>query len=449
MSGAQKNSMLKSSILSLAVLVALTSCGKNKELKTPEGSAPKQETPAPVTPAPKADTGTVEADQKKNDGDDAQSDDQIKGNDDQAKQDGQQGQDQDQTKKPPFDGSFGENGKKDEGDADGDKKPDVKRPRKPAQKKLKDIKFDTVVADKTGGQAKDLYYTGAGDDSLMKNFKERATSVSEAQQKMNANLAKAIVAARLTKSGETLIDLAVDETINGQGAVKNYRLKATEAGNMLKLSLVSGNGDLEFQGGFLKCLDADGGCANAYAKIKMSGAYTRVIFRKSYANTYFLYQKDVVNNSAFETLKSYVLNSADGLSTSQKIDAVEVSSFEVLNGRGAMGLTLATLDKELIGLNIPLVVSANNSLVTAPVAKNVDIGKYFDLMPSAGYSTRLSLSISSVQLVGNTGVGQLKLKMTVGAGANAGAIWMVVGKVKKETLSVDQVAAFEATVKNF
>lgn len=424
---------VKSSMLSLAVLVTLSSCGKSKELNTPANPAPvtpQQQIPAPTVLMPQS------PDKAKNAPDiNTNPDNELLPDDGKSVV----------KLKDKKDADNKESDKKDQSNSSsaGVENSDKQLPHQ--------IDFSNQVAVKTGGASKDLLYTSAGDDGLMEEFKAYGLKVSKEQQQMNANLARAITGARLVSldSGDMQLDMVVDETIGGVGGMKNYRMKATAENNMLKLSAVNSNGDLEFQGGFIKCLDMDGSCSNAYAKIKLSGAYTRIIFRNSYANMHFLTQKDITNNLAFDMMKTYINNTSTGSSSEQKIDSLEIASFEVTNGRAAMGAMLVTEDNQMIGLSIPLVVSAKNSEVNSTVMKSADLSKSFALPSGINLSQKLASGISEVKLVNNNGLGQLKLKLSVGTGSNKGSVWMITSPVKKSLMSLEDVRQFESTVKSF
>lgn len=422
-----------SSLLSIAVIVALSACGKSKDLHTPVGAA--------ASPTPVVKTATPETPQ-------ALPSNPIPNTGNMLPGDKNEGFDNEVL--PPLPAGTA--------DSRGTENSSVIRPplvdsSNSGKSVASQVNFDNQDAVKTGGRLNDLYYTSAGDDGLMTEFKLKSLTVSGDQQRMNMNLAKAIVTAKLSRSnssGEVMIELNIDESVNGSGAVKTYRIKATADSAKMNLSLANAGGALKFQGGFLKCLDTDGGCENAYAKIKLSGAYTRIIFRNSYADRHFLIQENIVNNPAFDLMKNYILNTATGVNSNERIEKLQISSFEVTNGRAGMGALMTTLDHEMIGLSIPLVVSANKSEVQAPVNKLTDLSKNYDLSNLANsYSSRLSQSITDIKLVNNNGLGQLKLKMNFTAGANSGAIWMVISKVQKPELSIEQVRLFESQVKTF
>ena len=478
----------KTSLISVAVLLTLSSCGKNKDLKT-SGDAPK---PAATQPNSNSDSDTGSAAQNqqtqqnqnhtKNGSDQAapKVDGSVKNQ--RAKDEGRKdrgghvtigdGENSDDQKKsnedkkqPVKPSTIKEQSPKKQDDAKSDSKQDDSKKVETKKEESKKEKEDTTqvkrvidvdknqIASKTGGQTKDLlYYTGAGDDGLMEEFKSYLPKASPAQQHVNAKLAKSIVGARLTKAvgGDQIIDLAIEESVGGgRTGIKNYRLKAQQAGNMMKLSQVSATGSLQLQNGYLKCLDTDGSCMNAYAKVKMSGGIARVIFRKTVANVYFLIQENIVNNDNFNLMNWYIKNRTQAISTTQKINLIETSSYEVVNGASAIGLTMKTSDNEMISLTTPLLVSPSGSVVDVGVSKGLDLSKSFNLSSNENYESRLQNAISDARLVANNGRGQLKIKLNFAAAENTGAIWVVVSKsaTSSKTLSVENVRAFEASLK--
>ncbi len=382
----------KTSLLSLTVIVLLAGCGKSKELKTSGAVSPPASPSAPqvvTPPAPNLPDLSSTAPQVN-----------LNPNNDLLPDDGRQ-----------------------------------------------PVATDTNDSE----QSKKTDESNGSNDGLAAEFKTYGLKVSPEQQKLNKKLAEAIIGARLVSTGSSdmQLDLAIDETVNGTGGLKNYRLKATADGDMLKVSQISANGDLDFQGGFVKCLTVNGDCSTAYAKIKLSGAYTRLIFRRAHTNRHFLTEKNITNNRSFDLLKSYILNSSGDLETNQKIEAVETASFEVINGRSATGVMLTTKDQQMIGLNVPVATAAKQTDLNVPVAISADLSKSYPLPTGASFSQKLAAGISEARLVESTGVGQLKVKLTLGTGSEKGAIWLLTTPIKKDTLSLEKVRQFEAKVKNF
>lgn len=292
---------------------------------------------------------------------------------------------------------------------------------------------------KTGGQTGDLYFTSASDDGIMDHFRAISTGVSKEQQTMNANLAKAITGAKLKKSGSDYsLDVAMDEF----GKVQLYRMKASVDGSKMKLSSISSTGGLEFQGGFVKCLEAS--CNNAYAKVKFSGAYTRIIFRTQDMNNQFLIQTGIQDNG-FDMWRSYIENTVQGVASTAQIQSVISSSYEVLNGKAAMGVQLLTRDNEAAVFNLLLVAPESGTALNQSVTRVTDLSMNYNLAPTTGKATTLSSQINQTSLVNNNGKGQIKLKLSF----NMGSIWMVLFKVKTTTMTAAEVQAFEKTVPNF
>ncbi len=322
----------------------------------------------------------------------------------------------------------------------------------PQLEKLKlkayEINFQGQVAVRTGGVSGDLFYTSVGDDGLMEEFKSYNSKVSADQQVMNSNLAKAITNAKLTRVS-SVGDMAINLSINEFGTLQTYRLSATADGEKMKLAISSKGttGEMNFQGGFLKCLDNDGSCDTAYAKIKMAGGYTRIIFRNSFAEQFYLTQENVSNNAAFAVWSRYAINAASAQGSSDRIEAMQLSSFEIINGRAATGAAITTADSEIVGLSIPMVVSAKDSVVSATATKVSDISKNYDLA-GAGASN-LSQKINSVKIVNNNGRGQFKLQLQFGTESNPASIWIVVSRVQKEIMTLDEIRSFESKIKAF
>lgn len=309
--------------------------------------------------------------------------------------------------------------------------------KKPGTNSVPDFKEDSAI--KTGGQTGELNFTSASDDGIMELFRSKATTVSKEQQEMNSNLAKAINGARLKKSGS---DYNLDLAITGIEKAELYKLKATADGNKMKLSLVSTTGDLEFQDGFVKCLDES--CDTSYAKIKMSGAYVRVIFRTMNMNNHFMIQKDV-QDDGLNLWKSYIQNTIEGSASSAQIEMVKASSYEILNGKSAMGIQLTTKDNQAVVLNTLLVAPEKGTDLKQKITKVTDLSMNYNLASTAGKANLLSSKVTETSLVKNNGKGQMSVKLAF----SSGAIWMVLSPVKSKSMTADEVSKFESTLAAF
>ncbi len=312
-------------------------------------------------------------------------------------------------------------------------------------------KFDEAEAVKTGGKLDTLNYTSSSADGLMAEFRGYNNKVNAEQKTMNLNLAKAVINAKLkrsTGSGDMLVDLTLDESLNGVKKITSYRLQATQAGDKYSLTKINSNGDLEVQGGFLKCTDADGGCENAYIKVKMSGAYVRVIFRKSYADRFFILEEGSAGSS-FEMWKSYLTNTVNFASTSQKLDYIQTSSFEVVNGRAAMGVLIATEDKEVVGLGVQLLAADKGTVAGSNIAKVADLSKNYDLQSNSNASQNLAQAIKDAKLVNNNGKGQVRIRLDLSSGSQKAAMWLTLSNIQKASMSIAEIQGFESKLSKF
>lgn len=295
--------------------------------------------------------------------------------------------------------------------------------------------FKDAKAVTTGGKLGDLNFTSASDDGLMDAFRTNAATVGAEQQKLNKNIAQAIAGARLLKNGS---DMSLDLVLTEGTTPKIVRLKATNDGTKMKLTLLSSTADSEFQGGFLKCLEAS--CDDAYAKIKVEGGYARIIFRNTNMNNSFGIQEKITD-ADFTKWTSYIYNTIQGTSTTATIASVRASSYEVLNGKASMGIQLLTNDKEAFSVGTPLLAPEAGTVLAVEATKYKDPSVNYNLPGTAGKSFVLSQLVKSVSLVNNNGKGQLRLKLSIGTGA----IWMTLSRVPKSTMSAAEVKAFEGT----
>ena len=158
----------------------------------------------------------------------------------------------------------------------------------------------------------------------------------------------------------------------------------------------------------------------------------------------------MTNNPNFTALSRYFLNAANNLSTSEKFQQMKLSSYEVVNGSAAMGALITTEDRQMIALNIPMLVGGTNSEVNTAASKTADLSKSFDL-PNLSTSHGISLSqkINGVRLVNNNGRGQFKVQLQLGSDLSPASIWIVATRFSKETITIEQIRAFEGTLKAF
>ena len=418
----------KTVLLALSV-IAIVGCGSKKESKSGRANKSAAEISEQET-SPTVSEGVESGDGKNPDGSTA--DGSFPKLDRSKKLPTEQGNSQvESNEESTFPKAGQSNGKKSDNKSEDSKKESAQ---------TKSGSFNQAEAVKTGGQSKELFYTASSADGLMTEFRSYNSKVSAEQSKMNASLAKIITSAKIKKSGS---DMMIDLTTDEQGILQTYKLKATQAGDKHTISVVGQTGDLEFQGGFLKCLDKNDSCDNSYIKVKLSGAYTRIIFRTSYANRLFQYQDST--SDGHRLWMTYVNNSTQASSTNLKFKSAQVASFEIVNGRAAMGAMILTQDNESVGLSFPLVASAQGTEVSAAAVKSQDVIKIYNLA-AIGTSQRLAQAITTAKLVNNNGLGDVRVKLEFGSTAG---IWVVLSRVAQDTATVQDIRNFEAKVKAF
>lgn len=302
--------------------------------------------------------------------------------------------------------------------------------------KVLDLKFDEAEAIKTGGKLDNLNFTSSSDDGLMAEFRGYNKKQNKDQQELNLNLAKAIMTAKLVRVGNSadVVELTLDESMDGVKKITSYKLKATLAGDKYSLSKTSANGDLDFEDGFLKCIDRDGGCESAYIKIKMSGGYARIIFRNSLADRLFVKQ-DNVSSAGYDLWMSYIMNTVNFAQTNQKIKSVQLSSFEVVNGRSGMVMMLLTEDGDLVSLGVPLLTADKGTEVSVRASKLSD--------SSGKYSQKLSAALKEATLINNNGKGDLRLRLDL-SGQSQAFMWLTLSRISKATMSIAEIQGFES-----
>ena len=419
----------KTVLLALSV-IAIVGCGSKKESKSGRANKSAAEISEQET-SPTVSEGVESGDGKNPDGSTA--DGSFPKLDRSKKLPTEQGNSQvESNEESTFPKAGQSNGKKSDNKSEDSKKESAQ---------TKSGSFNQAEAVKTGGQSKELFYTASSADGLMTEFRSYNSKVSAEQSKMNASLAKIITSAKIKKSGS---DMMIDLTTDEQGILQTYKLKATQAGDKHTISVVGQTGDLEFQGGFLKCLDKNDSCDNSYIKVKLSGAYTRIIFRTSYANRLFQYQDST--SDGHRLWMTYVNNSTQASSTNLKFKSAQVASFEIVNGRAAMGAMILTQDNESVGLSFPLVASAQGTEVSAAAVKSQDVIKIYNLAAIGATSQRLAQAITTAKLVNNNGLGDVRVKLEFGSTAG---IWVVLSRVAQDTATVQDIRNFEAKVKAF
>lgn len=282
---------------------------------------------------------------------------------------------------------------------------------------------DNLTKRMTGGVTADgLVYTSSSTDELLNFLRARNARVDEATKQANMNAAASILSAKLTvdgMSGDAIVTLKVQEgnstkvyniagSMNDGGAAS--ALRSVRAGNGEKST---GARSIE---GTIKCLDLDGGCTNTYVRVKLasqdSTARVGVIFRNSAADVHISLPGQYSDNPEYLVLREFFRNSILQQNSDNRIKEARMSSFEVLNGRSGVALTIKGINDQLLGFAGPLLAPEAGTGVNinlSRIAKDND--DTLDLISLNSSKLNYQNWIGDARLVANNGLGQVKIAL--------------------------------------
>lgn len=284
---------------------------------------------------------------------------------------------------------------------------------------------DGVSKRLTGGVTKDGYvYTSSSTDELLNFLRKRNQSVGAESRRQNLAAAASVVAAKISQDGfegeSAVITLKVQES----GGVKVYNLAGgLSDGPASKLQQVrTGNGERttgsRTVNGTLKCVDLDGGCETAMARLEIGNGHgfgvAYVIFRNSKADLYFhLPAKEKYSgNPEFYTLSDYFISTIQDRNTTGKIAKRTLSSWEVVNGRSGFVFTTKGYNDELLAFAGPLLSQDGSNSVNVQLGRvGKDEENSLDLMDVSRSRLNYANTIQDARLIANNGLGQIRLSL--------------------------------------
>lgn len=431
--------------LTLVSAIALSSCGKKKELTGGEAPAPATTTPAPAA-------GGNEADPSK--------DNANRGRDNGSVEvlpplpplpNGELEEPRTSGGKPPVANLPSVGGSK--SPATPVKPPQgpqvlppvISNPNSPAARE----EFKSVAGKKVTGMApeKGLSYTSAGADETLEYFKNLNKRQTAMQQQMNMKKATEILSAELTVDEESLEARILLTMSNGQ----KYKLAgAPEGDGRADLAQLRSNGMLQVKG-FHKCIDTDGGCNTSYAKLQFSdGSYARIVFRQARASYKFNLPAAEGNDSqAHVLLEKFIINGHEKADTIHKLSKIDVSSFEVVNGRSGVTVEILGDDDNLIKFAGPLLAPEGGTVVNTQMFKIIDLTPSEDLMSENMYVFDRAKGITDIRMIRNNGLGQMRfaLRTKQNDAGRSKVIEMTLSPVAGAAMSTQDIANFESTIK--
>ncbi|MGZ3771524.1 MAG: hypothetical protein ACXVCP_18200 [Bdellovibrio sp.] len=289
----------------------------------------------------------------------------------------------------------------------------------------KSVMQENLTKRLTGAVTQDgLLFTSSSTDNLMDFLRARNEKVDANTRRTNFEVAAAVRSAVLAVdplSGDSIVTLKIQEGRD----VKVYNLGGVSSygGAAASLHILSeGNGEkstgTRALTGTLKCVDLDGGCETTFVRLKINGASSsaiiNLIFRNSSADLYFYLPSDQEqsSNPEFLTFQDYILNSIKQIDTKDKIKTVRMNSWEVVNGRSGINLSIKGYNDELVAFSGPLLAPEVGNAVNVVLSRvNYDQDSSKDMVSSKNTKLNYANSIGDARITANNGLGQVRIQL--------------------------------------
>ena len=291
-------------------------------------------------------------------------------------------------------------------------------------------------------------FTGAGEDSLRSEMIQRldAASTDKASKARNVKVAESIRAVNVRLDRRTG-DAAVNVIMHVGSKNENILLAgALDARGTTKL--VATNSKMAISG-HLVCMDQnEKTCFTAYVRLSINEAGKKaivgVISRKTNANYDFKMPKTMSGNGSFEKLVKMFDNTSRGIKGSNSVKTVIVESFEVINGRSGLRVTVLSQEGEMISASGPLLGANDGDFLTnvRMNLSNLPLEDFAELKnPRASYKTGIQKSLSQVRMIGNDGKREVALRYSFDNGRGEDSFNVVFKRTRNEIKSADDIAA--------
>lgn len=281
---------------------------------------------------------------------------------------------------------------------------------------------DNLTKRMTGGMTADgLVYTSSSTDDLLTFLRLRNERVSYETRQANLAAAASVVSAKLNIdefSGDAIVTVKVQEGSD----VKVYNLAGMNnlgGGTASNLrSVRAGNGETSTGtrpiDGTLKCMDLDGGCDTTFVRLRLgytgSSSIVNLVFRNSAADLFVKFPDVRSENAEYLFLQEFVTNTIRQIQIPNRIKTVRMNSWEVVNGRSGVMVSVKGFNNELLGFASPLLAPEAGTGVNinaSRLAKDKDDS--LDLLDWDRAQLNYANSIGEARLVANNGLGQVRL----------------------------------------
>ncbi|MFM6930042.1 MAG: hypothetical protein ACKOX6_16340 [Bdellovibrio sp.] len=286
-------------------------------------------------------------------------------------------------------------------------------------KDSKNVNTDQHGKRVTGGMtAEGLFYSSSSTDNLLDILRMRNSRGN------NSAAAQSVVSAIISTMGSSnssnvVVTLKIQENgrvkvynlagYSGAGANSTIQLEAARSGNGLS---TTGQRSVE---GTLRCMDYDGGCETALAKIKIGSSTVDVVFRTTNADLYFSLPAAgrSSGNPEFERVQNMALNTIRRIySDDNRAKTAKMNSWEVVNGRSGFNVSIKTFENELLAFAGPLLIPRSGTAVNVVLAKiGKDSEDALDLLSRQNSSLKLANTMGDARLVANNSLGQVRVSL--------------------------------------
>lgn len=281
---------------------------------------------------------------------------------------------------------------------------------------------DGLTKRMTGGVTGDgLVYTSSSTDELLNFLRARNERVDEVTRRRNLDTAASVRSAKMTVDGLSQ-DVVLTLKIQEGSQVKIYNVAGTlsEGAAVPVRGVKAGNGEVTTGArpieGTAKCLDLDGGCETTFVRLKIgpagSSAILNVVFRNSLADLYFNLPGKYSDNPEYLLLREMALTSASNSRGLNKVDYARMNSWEVVNGRSGVALSLKSKNEELLAFSGPLLAPEAGTGVNLLLARlTKDSEDTLDLLSMQKPLLNYANSIGEARMIANNGLGQVRIAL--------------------------------------
>ncbi|MEN0059109.1 MAG: hypothetical protein AAGB31_09775, partial [Bdellovibrio sp.] len=288
---------------------------------------------------------------------------------------------------------------------------------------VNNVTRDGLTKRLTGGATSDgMVYTSTSTDDLLSYLRARNERVDANTRRINLDAAASVVSAKMIVDNFTN-DVVVTLKIQEGRDVNVYNVagsKNEDGAASTLYSVRNGNGERttgsRALSGTLKCVDLDGGCETTFVRLKMgttgSSAIINVVFRNSSADLYFQLPGEYSDNAEYLMLREYIHNTILRKNTSEKVQSVRMGSWEVVNGRSGVTLSLKGGNNELLAFSGALLAPEGGTGVNLPLARLAqDEVEGLDLVSLGNTKLNYANWIGDARMIANNGLGQVRISL--------------------------------------